>query len=228
MGTLYVTATPIGNLKDIPQRALKTLKSVNGIICEDTRKSRKLLSKYTIKKPVYSFHKYSKSEKIKTIIKNLKQGKNLAFLTSAGTPSVSDPGFRLVRACYQEKISVIPIPGPSSVTCALSICGFPAQKFLFLGFVPKKSKERKNFFSQIKKTNLTVCFFETPHRILKTLDHLTAVLNNEKQRKVFIAREMTKKFESYYWGNLKKVINQVKSDPIKGEYTIVIAPKQNA
>lgn len=223
MGTLYVTATPIGNLKDISQRALNVLESGDGIVCEDTRKSRKLLSKYTIKKPLYSFHKHSGPKKIESIISKLKQGNNLAFLTNAGTPSVSDPGFRLIAACYQEKISVIPIPGPSAVTCALSICGFPAQKFLFLGFVPKKDKQRKSFFSQIKNTDFTVCFFETPHRILTALDELTAVLDNNKQRKVFVGREMTKKFESYYRGTLKEVTKKVKSDPIKGEYTIIIA-----
>lgn len=224
MGTLYVTATPIGNLEDISQRTLDTLKGVNGIICEDTQRSHKLLSKYNIKKPLSSFYKHSQPKKIENITKKLKQGKNLAFLTNAGTPAISDPGPRLIRACHQEGITVIPLPGPSAPATALSISGFPCQEYLFLGFVPKKGKARKEFFSELEKSPHTVCFFETPHRILKTLDELASILDNEKQRKVFVAREMTKKFESYYWGNIKKVIKKVKSDPIKGEYTIVVAP----
>lgn len=220
MGTLYVTATPIGNLGDITKRAIKTLKRVDAVVCEDTSRTIKLLNNLKLKKKLYSFHEHSSEKKLENLITKLKQGSNLAFLTDSGTPVVSDPGARLVRRSHKEKIPVVPLPGPSAITTSLSISGFPAQKFLFLGYVPKKKKKRKIFFRKLEKSPYTTCFFETPHRIIDTLKRLRKNLSGESQ--VFIGRELTKKYESIYFGSPQKVAKEAKKDPQKGEYTLVV------
>ena len=221
MSTLYIIATPIGNLKDISLRALSVLKEVDLILCEDTRVTKKLLAHYQIKTPTLSYHQHSKLKKTEYIIQLLKKGKNLALVSDAGTPGISDPGNLLVKEAIErlgEKIKVVPIPGACALTCAASICGFPMDKFLFLGFLPTKRK-RKKFFEEIANSKYPVIFYESPYRILKTLKELSAFLN---EREIVVCRELTKKFETIYRGKINEVIKKLEKDKIKGEFTIII------
>ncbi|MBU4369740.1 16S rRNA (cytidine(1402)-2'-O)-methyltransferase [Patescibacteria group bacterium] len=222
---LYIIATPIGNLKDITLQALEILKSVDLILCEDTRKTSRLCAHYQIKKPLLNYHQHSKVNKVNQIFKLLEQGKNLALVSDAGTPGISDPGNKLVEMAQKKfnDLKIIPIPGPSAVTTALSVCGFPADKFIFLGFCPQK-RGRKKFFQQIVQATYTVVFYESPHRILKTLTELNEFLKLDNQQ-IFVGREMTKKFETIYRGNIGQVLDSIKKDKLKGEFTIVVRRK---
>jgi len=182
MVTLYIIGTPIGNLKDITLRALEVLKEVDLILCEDTRVTKKLLEHYQIKKPLLNYHQHSRLKKVNYILELLKQGKNLALVSDAGTPGISDPGNLLVYEAIErlrEKVEIIPIPGPSAATAAASISGFPMDKFLFLGFPPTKRK-RKKFFEAVVKSKYPVIFYESPYRIIKTLKELSSLLAIEK------------------------------------------------
>jgi len=213
---LYVIATPIGNLGDISIRALEILKEVDLILCEDTRVTIKLLNRFEIKKPTLSYHQHSKLTKLKYILEELNKGKNIALVSDAGTPTISDPGAKLVAYLSKElgkSLEIIPIPGPSALTTALSISGFSADKFIFLGFPPVK-KKRKKFFQELKELKQTIVFYESPHRILKTLNELI-----DLNRQIVVCRELTKKFETIYRGDIKEVIKQVKP---KGEFVIII------
>lgn len=238
---LYVVATPIGNLKDITLRALETLKSVNFILCEDTRVTRKLLDYYQIKTPTISYHQHTPERKIKEIIQLLFQGKNLAMVTDAGTPGISDPGNRLVDKLISLQVNmkknlqtyqltnlqtkITPIPGPCALTAALSISGFPTDKFLFLGFPPAKNK-RRQFFEKIQSADETVVFYESCHRILKTLTELAQNLKTYKlanlKTNTVVCRELTKQFETIYRGNINEIIEKIKKDSQKGEFVLVI------
>ena len=174
MSNLFIIASPIGNLQDFSFRALETLKQVDLILCEDTRVTRKLLDRYQIKKPVLSYHQHSKLQRIDYILDLLEKGKNLALISDAGTPGVSDPGNLLIKEVVEkleEKVKIIPIPGPSAVITAASISGFPMDKFLFLGFPPQKRKRQK-FFKEVIESKYPVIFYESPYRILKTLNEL--------------------------------------------------------
>jgi len=215
---LYIIATPIGNLKDISQRAIEVLKEVDSILCEDTRVTRKLLLRYEISKPTTSYHQHSKLNKLEYILKQLKQGKDLALVSDAGTPTISDPGAKLINYLIEElpELKIIPIPGPAALISALSISGFSADKFIFLGFPPIK-KKRNKFFLGLKELKFTVVFYESPHRILKTLNELI-----DLDRQIVVCRELTKKFETVYRGDVKEIIEQVKP---KGEFVIVIKGK---
>src|SRR3989344_4704644 len=240
-GKLYVVATPIGNLGDITLRALETLKAVDVILCEDTRVSKNLLDHYQIKKPLLSYHHHSDAKKVKEIKQLLAEGKNLALITDAGTPGISDPGNMLVSviasgakqspdlrnsehngiatspSAPRNDIVIIPIPGPFAVVTALSISGFPTDKFIFLGFPPHKNKRQK-FFQEVATAEHTVVFYESGHRILKCLNELKAVLSPTQQ--VVVCRELTKKFETIYRGNIAEVSEQMKDE--RGEFVIVI------
>jgi len=221
MSILYIVATPIGNLEDISLRALRILKEVDLILCEDTRRTQKLLNYYQIKKKTLSYHQHSKLKRTKEIIDLLKKGKNLALVSDSGTPGVSDPGGKLIEKIVQilgDSIKVVPIPGPCAITCAASISGFFMDKFLFLGFPPKK-KKRKKFFEEILNSKYPVIFYESPYRILKTLNELKA---KNPDLEVVVAREMTKKFETIYRGKIDKVIEKIKNDKTKGEFVIII------
>ena len=226
VGKLYIVATPIGNLEDITLRAIDILKSVDIIYCEDTRVTRKLLDRYNIQKNVDSYHQHSKDKKVNQIINLLKQEKNIAYVSDAGTPGISDPIGKLVEAIVQEfpneKI-VESIPGASALTVAFSLSGFNADNFLFLGFLPHK-KGKETLLKEIIESKRTIAFFESTHRIIKSLEKL-ANLGFQKDRKVVICRELTKKFETIYRGNLEKVINDLKNDVTKGEFVIVIKGK---
>lgn len=225
LGNLFIVSTPIGNLEDFSFRALKTLKQVDLILCEDTRKTSRLCAHYKIKKPLLNYHQHSKINKINQIFKLLEQGKNIALVSDAGTPGISDPGNKLIEMAQKKfnNLKIIPIPGPSAVTAALSICGFPTDKFIFLGFCPQK-KGRKKFFQQIVQTLYTVVFYESPYRILKTLVQLNEFLKLDNQQ-IVVGREITKKFETIYRGEIKQVLENIKKDKLKGEFTIVVRRK---
>ena len=226
MAKLYIVSTPIGNLKDISQRAIETLKEVDLILCEDTRTTKKLLNYYQILKPTISYHQHSRLNKVEFILKQLKEGKNLALASDAGTPTISDPGAKLVDYLIGQmpEVKIIPIPGPSAVIAALSVSGFPADKFVFLGFPPIKNK-RKKFFREIIDAKYTAAFYESTHRILKTLGELKDILPLE--RKMVVCRELTKKFETIYRGNIRQIIERINpSTDKKGEFVIVVERKK--
>lgn len=218
---LYIIATPIGNLEDVSLRTLRILKEVDLILCEDTRVTRKLLSHYEITKPLISYHQHSRLTKLEYILRQLKQAKELALVSDAGTPSISDPGAKLINYLIEmlPDIKIVSIPGPSALTTALSISGFSADKFVFLGFPPKK-KKRKKFFQEIVDSKYTVVFYESPHRIIKTLEELPKI-----DSRVMVGRELTKKFETIYRGKIKQVIEQIKKDKIKGEFVVIVERK---
>ena len=220
---LFIVATPIGNLKDVSERMLETLRSVDLILCEDTRVTAKLLAKYGIEKPLQSYHQHSDQKKIDRILDELDQDKNIALVTDAGTPGISDPGGMLVAEAlrrFEDKIEIIPIPGPSAITTALSISGFPADEFMFLGFPPHK-KGRKKFFDRLQEIKSTIVLYESTHRILKTLSELDQKITG---RSLFVGRELTKLHETIYRGTTTKVTDELKSGSIKGEFVIVISP----
>jgi len=214
-GKIFVVATPIGNLEDITFRALKTLKLVDLIVCEDTRRTGILLSAYEIKKPLVSFHQHSKLQKIDQIIDELKSGKNIALVTDAGTPGISDPGGVLIAAAIRDKIEVDAIPGADAATTLLSLSGIPAEKYLFLGFLPKK-KGRQTTLKLISSLDFPVVLFESPHRIIKTLKDIEMIVG---ERNVIVGRELTKKFQEIYRGTISEVLPKIKE---QGEFVLII------
>jgi 16S rRNA (cytidine1402-2'-O)-methyltransferase len=214
-------ATPIGNLEDLSFRALRILNEVDLILCEDTRVTKRLLDRYQIKKPLLSYHQHSKLQKVDYIISLLKEEKNLALVSDSGTPGVSDPGNKLVEEIINrlgERVKIVPIPGPSALTCAASVSGFSMDKFLFLGFLPKKRK-RKEVLKEIVESKYPVIFYESPYRIVKTLRELESI-NDEL--KVVVCRELTKKFETIYRGKINEVIEKIEKNPIKGEFVVIV------
>ena len=220
-GVLYIVATPIGNLEDISKRALNCLSSVDFCAAEDTRKSKILMNKYNITTRLVSYHNFSEKQKLKYLISNLKDGLNIALISDAGTPLISDPGYLLVKAAQEESIQVIPIPGPSSLISALSISGFPSDKFIFYGFPPKQQKAKQSFMKSLVSENRTSIVFESKRRIKDFLVNLEGL---SPGRKVFIAREMTKLHETFYRGEINKVISEISLDEnsLKGEFVIVV------
>lgn len=228
MPILYIVATPIGNLEDLSFRALRILREADLILCEDTRRTRKLLSYYKIKNRVLSYHQHSKLKKIEKILKFLKEGKNLALVSDAGTPGISDPGNELIKFLIKRipDLRVIPVPGPSAITAAASISGFSMEKFLFLGFPPTK-KKRKKFFKEVANSKYPVIFFESPYRVLKTLKQLKEAIEqyNNEGVELVVCRELTKKFEIIYRGNTEEVLEEIGPDKIKGEFVIILNRK---
>ncbi|MGB9743482.1 MAG: 16S rRNA (cytidine(1402)-2'-O)-methyltransferase [Minisyncoccales bacterium] len=227
MATVYFVATPIGNLKDISRRALEVLEAVDLILCEDTRVTNKLLNFYQIKTPTLSYHQHSQLKKINEIMDLLRQGKNLAVVADAGTPGISDPGNLLIAQILKLTkteslpVKIVPIPGPSAIAAAASVSGFSMDKFIFLGFPPTK-KKRKKFFEELINYSYPVIFYESPYRVLKTLNELAEIINFEGQiGQLVVCRELTKKFETIYRGTIKEVINQLAKEKIKGELVIV-------
>ena len=220
-GVLYIVATPIGNLEDISKRAVNCLSSVDFCAAEDTRKSKILMNKYNINTRLVSYHNFSEKQKLKYLISNLKDGLNIALISDAGTPLISDPGYLLVKAAQEESIQVIPIPGPSSLISALSVSGFPSDKFIFYGFPPKQQKAKQSFMKSLVSENRTSIVFESKRRIKDFLVNLEGLCPG---RKVFIAREMTKLHETFYRGEINKVISEISLDEnsLKGEFVIVV------
>lgn len=232
MSILYVVSTPIGNLSDISQRALDILKLSDYILCEDTRVSQKMLTRFNIKKPMISYHQHSNLDKVDYVLGLLKNGKNLALISDAGTPGISDPGNQLVSAVIKEfgdSVKIEPIPGPSALTTIASVCGFPMDRFIFLGFPPIK-KKRKQFFEEIVNSKYPVIFYESPYRILKTLEELKELgslslkepSSFQSPLRVVVGRELTKKFETIYRGSLEDVAKKIENDKVRGEFVIVI------
>ncbi len=223
MSKFYVVATPIGNLGDITLRALEVLKSVDLILCEDTRMTKRLLDKYEIKKPTMSYHAQSKLSKTDKIFEYLKEGKDLALVSDAGTPTISDPGAMLIQKIKNEMgddVQVIPIPGVSAVITALSASGFPTHEFTFLGFLPHK-KGRETLFKEIAGAKRTIVFYESPHRILKTLESLNKFC---PEKKVCLARELTKIYEEFKTGSPTELLEYLTKNPEKqrGEFTVLV------
>ncbi len=222
-GKLYIVATPIGNLEDITLRALKTLKEVDVIACEDTRVTRKLLSKYDIEKPLVSYHEHNEQQKARELISLLESGKNIAVVSDSGTPGISDPGYRIVALASQKGIEVIPVPGPCAAIAALSVSGLPTARFAFFGFLPKSAKKRKEFLESIREYPETLVFYESPNRILETLKDIIEVLGD---RNVSISRELTKVFEESLKGKVSCVLETLSQrQSIKGEITVVVDGK---
>ncbi|TSC95925.1 MAG: 16S rRNA (cytidine1402-2'-O)-methyltransferase [Parcubacteria group bacterium Athens1014_10] len=222
---LYIVATPIGNLKDITLRALKVLKEADLILCEDTRQTKKLLEHYQIKTPCLSYHHHSKLNRINYIAELLNQDKSLALVSDAGTPCVSDPGSKLIDLALNqiENLKIIPIPGPAALIAAASISGFSMERFLFLGFLPRK-KHRQKILKEISESRYAVIFYESPYRVLKTLEELKILLSPE--RRLAVCRELSKKFETIYRGNVSEIIEKLKNpsagEKIKGEFAVII------
>ncbi len=226
MSKFYVVATPIGNMGDITFRAVETLKGVDLILCEDTRVTKTLLSRYGINKPTESFHAQSKVSKVHKVIKYLEEGKDLALVSDAGTPGISDPGSMLIAkikedSTLREITTVVPIPGPTALITALSASGLPTHEFTFLGFLPHK-KGRETLFKEIADAERTYVFYESPHRILKTLESLQKFCPNKK---VCVARELTKVYEEYKTGSPAEILEYFTSHPdqVRGEFVVIVA-----
>lgn len=223
MSKLYIVPTPIGNLQDITLRALEILKMADVILAEDTRQSSKLLRHYSIQKPMVSFHQHNEHKNLNHIIQKLKAGETLALVSDAGTPGISDPAFLLVRECIKENIEVECLPGATAFVPALIISGLPAERFCFEGFLPHK-KGRSSRLLALKEEIRTMIFYESPYRLLKTLEQLIEFLGEERQAS--ISRELTKLHEENKRGTLKELLDYFKSKEIKGEFVIVVQGKQ--
>lgn len=219
MGILYIVPTPIGNLKDITFRAIETLKEVDIILAEDTRQTQKLTKHYGIDKMLWSHHKFNEHKATDSIIQKLKAGNNFALVSDGGTPGISDPGFFLVRACIQEGVQVISLPGAVAFIPALVNSGFPCDKFVFEGFLPHK-KGRKTLLEKIAIEERTVILYESPHRIIKTLEQIITYISPE--RPVAISRELTKTFEENLRGTAAEMLEHFKKHKPKGEFVLII------
>ncbi len=228
---LYIVATPIGNLEDITFRAVRTLKEADMIAAEDTRHAKILLNKYEIKTPLQSFHAHSDDKKLAYLMGELKAGKNIALITDAGTPGISDPGYVLINAAVKEGILVVPIPGPAAFLAALSASGLPTHRFVYLGFLPQK-KGRQTLLNSLVGEERTIVFYESNHRIIKTLNELHSVFGT---RQIVIARELTKIHEEYFHGTAAEALihfggpdwnNPKKQKTPKGEFVVMIGASE--
>ncbi|MCK9582919.1 MAG: 16S rRNA (cytidine(1402)-2'-O)-methyltransferase [Endomicrobiales bacterium] len=224
LGTLYVVATPIGNLEDITLRAIRILREVSFIACEDTRQSIKLLNHFGIEKKLVSFHSHNQTSRVKQILSELKSGGSVALVSDSGTPAISDPGYLLIKEASEEKINVVALPGACAAICALSSSGLPTDGFVFLGFLKLKAGKAKKELLAAASLGHTIVFYESPHRILKTLAMCAEIFPSES--KIVLARELTKKFEEIIRGNLADVSKSCQSVEPRGEYTILINTSQ--
>lgn len=219
VGTLYLCATPIGNLEDITYRVLRTLKEVDLIAAEDTRNSIKLLNHFDIKTPMTSYHEFNKIEKAYQLVDKLKEGKNIALITDAGTPGISDPGEDIVRICYEEGVTVTSLPGAAACITALTMSGLPTRRFAFEAFLPKDKKERQAVLEELKTETRTLIIYEAPHHLVKTLQELLDALGN---RRLTVCRELTKKHEEKIQTTFEDLISYYKEKDPRGEYVLVI------
>ena len=217
-GVLYLVATPIGNLDDITLRAINKLKEADLIAAEDTRHTLKLLNHLEISKPMISYHRHNEEFRCEYLIKELKEGKNIALVSDAGTPGISDPGEEIVKECIKEAIKIVPIPGACAMINALICSGIDTKEFCFYGFLPLNKKNRKEKLEEIKDINKTVILYEAPHKIKNTLEDLKKIL--DKDRKVVLAREITKIHEEFIRGNIDEILSKV--DNLKGEMVLII------
>lgn len=218
-GTLYVCGTPIGNLKDTTFRLIEVLREVDVVFCEDTRRTLKLLSHFEIKKPLISLHQHVERERTPRVLEFLRQGKSVAFVSDAGMPAVSDPGAYVVDAARDDGHRILVVPGPSSVSGALAISGFPADRFVFGGFPPRKPKDRRRFFLEWVRPGVTAVFFESPFRVKKALADLSAVLPDCNVR---LCHEMTKMHESVIAGTIGEVLSRLEKETLQGEWVLAV------
>ena len=221
-GKLYLCATPIGNLEDITYRVLRTLREVDLIAAEDTRNSIKLLNHFEIKTPMTSYHEYNKIEKAYQLVDKLREGKNIALITDAGTPGISDPGEELVRICHEEGIEVTSLPGPAACITALTMSGLPTRRFAFEAFLPREKKERAAVLEQLRDETRTMIFYEAPHHLEKTLEELYETLGN---REMAICRELTKRYEEVMSISMEEALAYYKENEPRGEYVLVVQGK---
>ncbi len=219
-GILYIVATPIGNLEDITFRAVRVLREVDRIACEDTRQTRKLLDHYGISKPTVSYHEHNEQARSEDLVRALEAGENIAMVSDAGTPLIADPGFRVVREARERGIRVVPIPGPSAVITALSAAGLPTDSFAFLGFLPPKSGQRRKALEEARALGMTVVFYETPHRIEDALADMADVLGDAP---IVLGRELTKIHEEFLAGTATALRTALETRPaVKGEFTVLL------
>ncbi len=221
-GILYLCATPIGNLEDITLRVLRVLKEVDLIAAEDTRHSIKLLNHFEIKTPMTSYHEFNKVDKAKHLVEQLLEGKNIALITDAGTPGISDPGEELVRQAYQAGVSVTSLPGACAAITALTLSGLSTRRFCFEAFLPQDKKERQRILTELKTDTRTLILYEAPHRLLKTLEELKEVLGD---RTITVIKELTKKHENVFLTSILRAIDTYQSKEAKGEYVLIIEGK---
>lgn len=216
---LYVVSTPIGNLEDISLRALRILGTVEIIAAEDTRHTRKLLNRHNIRATLTSYHDFNKEEKTPVLIHYLKEGRSIALVTDAGTPCISDPGYYLINRCIQNLIPIISVPGPSAFLAALSISGLPTDTFLFQGFLPRKKMSRRNLFQSLEPEKRTLIFYESPYRITQCITDILEVMGD---RRIVIARELTKTFEETLRGRASRIIEHLEKKRLRGEVTLIV------
>jgi 16S rRNA (cytidine1402-2'-O)-methyltransferase len=216
---LYVVSTPIGNLKDITLRAIEVLKAVDLIACEDTRHTKIILDRYAIKTPTTSYYQYNKIGKAKYLINLLKQDKGIALVSDSGTPGILDPGYHLINLALQNNITITSIPGPVALIAALVVSGKPTHRFIFEGFLPPRKQARKNRLEGLKKLKHTIVFYESPHRILSTLEDIKEIFGDIK---LVCARELTKKFEEIKRGRVTSLISELSSRRVRGEFVVII------
>ncbi len=221
-GKLYLCATPIGNLEDITIRVLRTLREVDLIAAEDTRNSIKLLNHFHIKTPMTSYHEYNKTEKAYQLVEKMRQGQNIALITDAGTPAISDPGEDLVRICQESGISVTSLPGPAACITALTVSGLPTRRFAFEAFLPREKKERAAILDSLRQETRTIILYEAPHHLVKTLEELYETLGD---RAVTLCRELTKKYETIFSTTISGAVSYYREQEPRGEFVLVIQGK---
>jgi len=216
---LYIVSTPIGNLKDITLRALEVLKSVDLIACEDTRHTKILLDHFGLKKPTTSFYQHNRFTKAEYLLGLLKEGKNIALVSDAGTPGILDPGYNLINLAIKKNIAITAIPGPTAFVDALVLSGKPAHKFIFEGFLPNRTQARKNRLKELSDLGYTIIFYESCHRILATLEDIQAVFGDKE---IVVTRELTKKFEEIKHGSAKVILEELKKQKPRGEFVVIL------
>ena len=226
MGTLYIVATPIGNLSDASARSIEILGAVDGILAEDTRRTRKLLQRFELVTSMTSLHEHNEASRIPQIVARLDAGEDLALVSDAGTPLISDPGDRVLRAVLDAGHTVIPVPGPSAIVTALMAAGFPTVPFAFQGFVPRKGKDRKVLLEDISSADHTSVVFESPERVADLLKDLSALVAPDRQ--VVVAREMTKIHEEFFRGTMAEAARYFRENKARGEVTVVVSPQSPA
>jgi len=218
-GTLYIVATPIGNLEDITLRALRVLKEVDLIAAEDTRHTQILLHHFGIRTPLTSYHEHNERTKARQLVERLRQGESIALVSDAGTPTISDPGFRIIVEAIEAEIPIVPLPGASALTAVLSASGLPTDQFVFEGFLPAKQKERRERLQALRAETRTLVFYEAPHRLKEMLNDMHAILG---ERQIVVAREVSKAYEEFLRGRLSDIARQIAERAIKGELTVIV------